>query len=502
MVITSCIHPFSQQVSLTDVTIREKLHLQALLRWLTEGKINDIVICDNSAYKYPEEFIQIADENGKNLEILSFQADKAPTAAYGKGYGEGELMGYVFEHSRLMHDADYFFKITGKLYIGNHAEYLDQLLDSPNNRPDFIFNHPANYFFHPVQLVYTDFYLASKASFARFLSDVYKQVRDAEGIYLEHVFLSHLKKEAAFGSSFEVQTMYPVPVKSGQMGSTDNQYGKSKFWYFIKNLILRSPLVVPLFESKNSKLSISIVTCCFNAADTLGRTMESVLNQTVSPMEYVVVDGGSTDGTVALIASFQPRFEAAGIRFVWKSEADRGIGDAFNKGIAQTSGDWVGLINADDWYESTALEQIEKHFQPDTDVFCGELKLYQPGAAVSHLKLASRPERLVLGMYVMHPTVFVRRDLLVQHPFDINLRISMDYDVMLRLRASGARFKAIPAVIAHMQLGGVSADRQKMWQEEQMVKQRHLSPSAYFISRFYFQITKLIFELKKSISKS
>lgn len=255
-------------------------------------------------------------------------------------------------------------------------------------------------------------------------------------------------------------------------------------------------------ESGMHKMKFSIVTCCFNAVETLGRTMKSVLNQTVSPMEYVVVDGGSTDGTVALIASFQPRFEAAGIRFVWKSESDRGIGDAFNKGIAQTTGDWVGLINADDWYETTALEQIEKHFQPDTDVYCGELKLYQPGASESHLKLASRPQRLILGMYVMHPTVFVRRALLIQHRFDINLRISMDYDVMLRLRASGARFLAIPAVIAHMQLGGVSADRQKMWQEEQMVKQRHLSPSAYFISRFYFQITKLIFELKKSISKS
>lgn len=255
-------------------------------------------------------------------------------------------------------------------------------------------------------------------------------------------------------------------------------------------------------ESGMHKMKFSIVTCCFNAVETLGRTMESVLNQTVSPVEYVVVDGGSTDGTVELIASFQPRFEAAGIDFDWKSEPDKGIGDAFNKGIARTRGDWVGLINADDWYETTALEQIEKHYEPETDLYCGELKLYQPGAAEFHLKLASRPERLVLGMYVMHPTVFVRRNLLVQHPFDITLRISMDYDVMLRLRASGARIKAIPAVIAHMQLGGVSADRQKMWQEEQLVQRRHLTSLEYFISRFYFQITKLIFELKKSISKS
>lgn len=100
-------------------------------------------------------------------------------------------------------------------------------------------------------------------------------------------------------------------------------------------------------------MKISIVTPCYNAAKTIVRTMDSVLAQTVSPFEYIIIDGGSTDGTVE-IAKSHPA-----VTYVI-SEKDKGIADAFNKGIALSSGDAIGIINSDDWYEPEAIEKQQQ----------------------------------------------------------------------------------------------------------------------------------------------
>ena len=108
--------------------------------------------------------------------------------------------------------------------------------------------------------------------------------------------------------------------------------------------------------------TVSIVTVTYNSEETLGATMESVLGQTCTEIEYLIVDGASTDGTVAVAESYRERMERKGIRLRIVSEKDRGIYDAMNKGIRMATGDVIGILNSDDWYEPDAVETVLTEF--------------------------------------------------------------------------------------------------------------------------------------------
>ena len=96
-------------------------------------------------------------------------------------------------------------------------------------------------------------------------------------------------------------------------------------------------------------MTITIITATYNSAATVRDTFDSILSQTYSDIEYIVVDGASTDGTVDIIKSYEPRFNG---RMRWINEADKGIYDAMNKGIAMATGDVIGILNSDDFYTS------------------------------------------------------------------------------------------------------------------------------------------------------
>ena len=97
---------------------------------------------------------------------------------------------------------------------------------------------------------------------------------------------------------------------------------------------------------------ISIITVCFNSQKTIGRTFDSVLRQTYPNIEYLVIDGQSTDGTTDIIREYEPLFQG---RMKWVSEKDEGIYDAMNKGIRMATGDLIGILNSDDYYEDNAV---------------------------------------------------------------------------------------------------------------------------------------------------
>ena len=119
-------------------------------------------------------------------------------------------------------------------------------------------------------------------------------------------------------------------------------------------------------------MKISIITVCFNNASTLRDTMRSVLGQTHPDMEYIVVDGASTDGTVSILREMEPLFRS---RMKWVSEPDEGIYDAMNKGILMATGDVVGFLNGDDYYQDNrVLEDIARAFSENgTDAVHGNL---------------------------------------------------------------------------------------------------------------------------------
>jgi glycosyltransferase involved in cell wall biosynthesis len=186
--------------------------------------------------------------------------------------------------------------------------------------------------------------------------------------------------------------------------------------------------------------TISVITPCLNAAATIEQTIESVRAQDHPQVEHVVVDGGSTDDTIAIV-------EHAGLRYV--SEPDDGRPDAVNKGIAMTSGEIVAFLNADDLYEPGALSAVAEAFaaHPDAGWVTGYCRIVDGDGAeirtgVTRYKNAFL-RRFSYGLYltqnfVSDPATFVRRDALERAgPLEPGYRISHDYDLWLRVARAG-----------------------------------------------------------------
>jgi len=203
---------------------------------------------------------------------------------------------------------------------------------------------------------------------------------------------------------------------------------------------------------------VSIVTIVCNGATTIGRAMKSVLSQEYPKIEYIVIDGGSTDGTLDVIRSQDERIA------VWVSEADAGISDAFNKGIAYAHGHIVGILNSDDWYESGAINAIVHALvESGADIAYGKLQ-YWDGNRRTYL-VTGEASLLGKGMTVGHPTVFVRRACYERFGlFRLDFRQAMDYEWLLRAKVSGARFCFIDLCLANMQGGGIG---DRYWRQSQ-----------------------------------
>lgn len=186
--------------------------------------------------------------------------------------------------------------------------------------------------------------------------------------------------------------------------------------------------------------------------------MTSVLSQQGGELEYLLIDGGSSDGTVELIRNAA----AADARIRWISEPDKGIADAFNKGLAMATGEWIGILNSDDLYAPGALQAVAEVIlaHPDADVIHGDmLRLDEQGRGMFVLNPADIGT-IWRQMPLNHPATFVSRAAYRRiGGFDPSLRIAMDYDLVLRLFRSGARFVYLERVLAQMRYGGASDDR-------------------------------------------
>lgn len=206
------------------------------------------------------------------------------------------------------------------------------------------------------------------------------------------------------------------------------------------------------------QVKISVITAVFNSRETIEETLRSIAEQNYSNVEHIVIDGGSSDGTMDVLAAHNSQID------VLRCEADRGIYDALNKGISLASGDVVGFLHADDVFaDSAVLSRI-------ADVFSDE----NVGAAYGDLVYVHERDttrvirhwsagnfsksKLAWGWMPPHPTFYARRSLYVQlGGFDLRYRIAADYDKVLRFLGSGQVQAAyIPEVLVKMRLGGVS----------------------------------------------
>lgn len=203
-------------------------------------------------------------------------------------------------------------------------------------------------------------------------------------------------------------------------------------------------------------MKISTVTVCHNSQATIARTIDSFLSQDHSDKELLVVDGGSTDGTVEIVKGFA----SDSIRLI--SESDSGIYDAMNKGLANFSGDAIGFLNSDDVYHgASALTRIAEGLEEAAAVY-GDLVMisdHETGDIVREWRGGEFvPGAFRSGWMPPHPTFYIRRELAARTgKFDVRYRISADYDFMLRaLELHRPRVRYVPHVLVDFMVGGLS----------------------------------------------
>ena len=238
---------------------------------------------------------------------------------------------------------------------------------------------------------------------------------------------------------------------------------------------------------------VSIITIVYNGERYIEHAISSVLDQTYSNIEYIVIDGGSNDNTTAIINKYRHRIA----KFI--SEDDRGISDAFNKGIEMANGYWIGILNADDWYEKDAVERAVKNGEA-ADVIYGDMRLWnddEPDFVIKGNHLLLERE-----MTINHPTVFVRRLCYEKLGlFDEQYRCAMDYDMLLRLKINGSRFVHVPAVLANMRWGGFSDAKWMIGCKETLaIKNKYLS-NRKLMNRLYFYKHVLAIALPKFLTR-
>ena len=185
-------------------------------------------------------------------------------------------------------------------------------------------------------------------------------------------------------------------------------------------------------------MKISIITATFNSGKTIVDTMVSVLRQTYTDFEYLVIDGGSSDDTIEKVKSYQSRF---GDRLRWISEKDRGIYDAMNKGIKMATGDVVGILNSDDYYtDIDILQTVADTFKNNNqlDALYGDIHFVRDGAPDKCVRYYSSrmfsPFWLRFGFMPAHPSFYCKREVFEKVGlYSLDYKIGADYEMMVRL---------------------------------------------------------------------
>jgi glycosyltransferase involved in cell wall biosynthesis len=203
---------------------------------------------------------------------------------------------------------------------------------------------------------------------------------------------------------------------------------------------------------------ISVITACYNSREYIEETIKSVLGQTYPNIEYIIVDGASTDGTLDIIEKYRDRIH------VIISEPDRGLYDAFNKGIQASSGDIIQFLNSDDFYcHHTIVEEVAAEFKnnPGVTMVHGNIKEFDEQDDFYCFKgKQTTLEDLRNGIMLLHPTFFAARSLFDKHsPFLLKYRIAADFDFVLRcFKSDGDSVRYIDKTMVNFRLNGLSSN--------------------------------------------
>ena len=207
-------------------------------------------------------------------------------------------------------------------------------------------------------------------------------------------------------------------------------------------------------------MKVSIVTVTYNSAQTLVDAMKSVLEQTYHDIEYIIVDGASTDSTIDVIRQYEPQFKN---RLKWISEKDDGIYDAMNKGIQLATGDVVGVLNSDDYFTSSdVIARMVAAFRDGADAVYGDVHFIHDGEPNKCIRYYSskhfRPFWLRFGFMPAHPSFYCRRGVYERAGYyKTDYAIGSDYEMMVRLfKVHHINARYIPMDFVTLRTGGAS----------------------------------------------
>lgn len=209
-------------------------------------------------------------------------------------------------------------------------------------------------------------------------------------------------------------------------------------------------------------MRISVITVTWNSSATLRDTMQSVLNQSYSDVEHIIIDGASTDGTMDIVREMEPLYKGR-LRYV--SEHDNGLYDAMNKGIGMATGHIVGILNSDDFFTDNAvLATIARQFEADTnlDAVYGDIHFVKDPDLKKCVRYYSsrlfHRRWMRLGFMPAHPSFYCRREVYEKFGgYDTHYKIASDFDLLLRLLfVNRIRTRYIPVDCVTMRTGGVS----------------------------------------------
>lgn len=202
-------------------------------------------------------------------------------------------------------------------------------------------------------------------------------------------------------------------------------------------------------------MKISIITPSFNSEKTIEETIKSVLNQTYKDIEYIIIDGGSKDGTLEIVNKYKDKIAKI------VSESDKGIYDGMNKGIKLTTGEIVGILNSDDLYfDEYVIENIAKAFKENSiDCLWGDLVYFKddPNKFIRIWKAGEyKPGIFKTGWMPPHPTFFVKREIYEKYGyFRLDFPVAADYELMFRfLEKYKIKGYYLPKFLIKMRAGG------------------------------------------------
>lgn len=220
---------------------------------------------------------------------------------------------------------------------------------------------------------------------------------------------------------------------------------------------------------KEGSVKISVITVCYNSELTIKDTIESVVQQDYNNIEYIIIDGASTDNTLNIVEHYAKKYPKL-IRYI--SEHDSGIYNAMNKGIKMATGDLIALLNSDDYYEPHALKIVASNAVDEQFyILYGMMKMLKDNMEykVSINSHNFLPERMML-----HPACFVSKDVYQKYGlYDDNYKSAADYDYFLKLyNAQDVSFYPIYQLLVNFRLGGMSSSYFS-FKEENLIKKKY-----------------------------